>query len=615
MQDRTKTRSVWRLLAGAAGIVLGGAAACGDPGLPGSGVLPPDEKPLPPVETPTGPLGVVPAISGGTLLVLRDNRTIVAADPDRDSVWLVDAVDKKVRKRVQLAAGTEPGRVIEDQDGKVHVALRRGGQVVKVDPQSGQILSSRSVCPAPRGLAFDAATDNLHVACSGGELTTIKARGGDQARTWFIESDLRDVVVKGTHLLVTRFRSSEILEVDENGALIGRGAPRKGSGLPDPMGRPTSSSPTTAWRMVPMPDGQVVLLHQRGLDSAVSTRQGGYGNGPCKDSGIVSSALSMFNGTEAGLGTTLAMIGLTVDVAVSRGGTKIAVIGPSSSGGRNMIEGPPVQILTPAELTGTDACKFPSSPSGPFDRTLQLIAGAFDGQDRLWLQSREPARLVLQATGEAIQLTGAEDRKDEGHRIFHSTTMGMIACASCHAEAGDDAHVWTFDPIGPRRTQSLRGGILSTAPFHWDGDMSDLSKLMRDVFMGRMTGEPLTEAQISAVGTWLDAQPLLPRRQPADPQAVARGKVLFNDAKVACASCHGGARFTNNQSVDVGTGKAFQVPSLIGVATRAPLMHTGCARTLRARFDVTCGGADRHGQTSHLSPSQIDDLVAYLETL
>ena len=616
MQDRTKTRSVSRLLVGAAGLVLGGAAACGDPGLSGSDVLP-DEKPQPPVEKPAEPPKptVAPAISGGTLLVLRDDRTVVAADPDRDAVWLVDTVDKKVRKRVQLAAGAEPGRVVEDQDGKVHVALRRGGQVVKIDPQSGEILSSRPACPAPRGLAYDAATDNLYVACSGGELTTIKARGGDQARTWFIDTDLRDVAVKGTHLLVTRFRSSEVIEVDERGSLVGRGAPRKVTGLPDPMGKPSSASPTTAWRMAPMPDGQVVMLHQRSLDSTVSTRAGGYGNGSCKASGIVSTALSLFNGTTVGRGTTLMMVGLTVDVAVSRSGSKLAIVGPSSSGGRNALEGPPVQILSTTELSdATDGCKLPSSPI-TVDRTLQLTAGAFDGQDRLWLQSREPARLILQPSNETIALTGAEERKDEGHRIFHSTTQGMIACASCHAEGGDDGHVWTFDPIGPRRTQSLRGGILATAPFHWDGDMSDLSKLMRDVFTGRMTGEVLTAAQVSAVGAWLDAQPLLPRGQPADPQAVARGKALFNDAKVACASCHGGARFTNNSSVDVGTGKAFQVPSLVGLAGRAPFMHTGCASTLRARFDGTCGGGDRHGQTSHLSANQIDDLVAYLETL
>jgi cytochrome c peroxidase len=59
----------------------------------------------------------------------------------------------------------------------------------------------------------------------------------------------------------------------------------------------------------------------------------------------------------------------------------------------------------------------------------------------------------------------------------------------------------------------------------------------------------------------------------------------------------------------------MQVPSLIGVAYRAPFIHTGCAATLRDRFDPSCGGGDKHGHTSQLDGGQIDDLVAYLETL
>ena len=103
--------------------------------------------------------------------------------------------------------------------------------------------------------------------------------------------------------------------------------------------------------------------------------------------------------------------------------------------------------------------------------------------------------------------------------------------------------------------------------------------------------------------------------EPADLDAAARGEILFNDEAVGCASCHGGAMLTNSKSVDVGTGKEFQVPSLVGIASRAPFMHDGCAPTLQARFGGPCGGGDAHGRTSQLSPGQIDDLVAYIETL
>jgi hypothetical protein len=64
----------------------------------------------------------------------------------------------------------------------------------------------------------------------------------------------------------------------------------------------------------------------------------------------------------------------------------------------------------------------------------------------------------------------------------------------------------------------------------------------------------------------------------------------------------------------VGTAGIFQVPSLIGVAARAPYLHDGCAPTLLDRFGP-CGGGDRHGFTSNLSQGDLGDLVAYLESL
>jgi len=54
--------------------------------------------------------------------------------------------------------------------------------------------------------------------------------------------------------------------------------------------------------------------------------------------------------------------------------------------------------------------------------------------------------------------------------------------------------------------------------------------------------------------------------------------------------------------------------SLVGVSYRLPVMHDGCAETLRARFDPDCGG-DRHGNTGHLVEEQLGDLVTYPQTL
>src|SRR5262249_53124742 len=135
-------------------------------------------------------------------------------------------------------------------------------------------------------------------------------------------------------------------------------------------------------------------------------------------------------------------------------------------------------------------------------------------------------------------------------------------------------------------------------------------------FTTRMSGPAVGPHEIYAFKKWVERVPLLAIVPPEDVDAVARGEAIFKDAKVGCTGCHSGPKLTNNKSAAVGTGQAFQVPSLRGVADRAPYMHNGCAATLEDRLTRTeCGGGDAHGYTSQLSPQQIADLVAYLETL
>jgi hypothetical protein len=76
-----------------------------------------------------------PAVSGGTLRVLADGQTAVAADPDRDRAYVVDLSARAVIATVMFQAGDEPGRVIEDAAGRVHVALRHGGAIASFDPR------------------------------------------------------------------------------------------------------------------------------------------------------------------------------------------------------------------------------------------------------------------------------------------------------------------------------------------------------------------------------------------------------------------------------------------------------------------------------------------------
>jgi mono/diheme cytochrome c family protein len=578
-----------------------------------------------------------PPIAGGTLHVALDERTVLASDPDRDAVWVANVADGTLRGRIDLESGDEPGRITEGPNG-FYVALRSGGAVALIDGAGTRVVARLAVCSAPRGIDYDSGRNQVVVACQGGELVNVAADLSAIERTRVIDRDLRDVVVKRDGMyLATRFRAAELLLVDPD-APEGREpvSARHDVGPSIAFGGNTIGS--VAWRMVEWPEDasiyrevgpftpDVAIVHQNASGSLVPTTPGGgyYGEGNCGpaivQAGVSAVALSAGSLVVEATPSLPGMV-LPVDVAVNEQG-QIATV---AAGNRNDVSstGAALSVSTFGDLMVGAFAPCLSGGGVRYPDGSQVVATAFAG-DRLIAQTRDPWSIRVHEVDAAgtnpllarIELgaLGYEDRKDSGHDFFHEDSGAGIACASCHAEGSDDGVTWQFD-IGDRRTQDLRGGILGTEPFHWSGDMRDFATLMSEVFTGRMAGPELPAEYSDALAQWVDSMPMPRGGLARDPSAVERGRVLFESADTQCATCHTGARLSNNTTVDVGTGLELQVPSLLGVGARSPLMHDGCASTLRGRFDPTCGGGDQHGRTSHLSAGQIDDLVAYMETL
>jgi Cytochrome c len=607
-------------------------------------VIPTDERAA--LSAPSTPT----PISGGTLTVLADGSTVLVADPERDRISVVDLRAFVLRGTIQLEPGDEPGRGVEDAQHLVHVALRRGGAVVAINPFSASLVSRRAVCASPRGLAFEAATGQLHVACAEGKLVSLPAAGGDITRTLTLDHDLRDVVVSAGQLWVTRFKSAELLRVSSAGTVERR------SRLPQAFGqlaRPGKDDtgnvlhdvtlvPSTAWRAVSNPTGGAVIVHQDAVQdeieitepSATGSAYGGGGAFGTGCDGIVRNAVSVVSTDGSVVSTSFVGAPLPVDVAASadsrwvavahagssdplaprptvefRGDGGVPSAGPAFFGG-----GLSVSVLDRTNLTG--GCVFPQ----PVGVTDPVTAVTFTSSGALLAQTREPPQLVVIASlpGGAPQIIAlpGESRLDTGHELFHRDAGGGIACASCHPEGGEDGRAWRFKGFGVRRTQPLHVGLRGTAPFHWVGDLDDIGELMSQVFVGRMGGVRESDARVSALSEWLFSIKPPAAIRPATEDAVARGRELFNSTQVGCATCHSGAKLTNNKSVAIDSGAELklQVPSLVAVGYRAPFMHDGCAETLTARFDPACGG-DKHGDVSGLSAEQREDLVAYLESL
>jgi len=565
--------------------------------------VPPPPPPLLPTTQVVQAAEPPPAVSGGTMSIGPDDRWLVAADSDRDQIYVV-ALESQMElvHTIQLERNQEPGRVAFVDGGRAQVILRNGRRLLTLDLAEGSVIEDRRTCPEPRGLTRDG--EQTIVACASGELWWMADGEAAPTRTQFVEPDLRDVVMGSAGPIVSTFRLAQLIDLEDGARFIDLDG---GSNFPARV----------AWRMRAMPNGDALVLHQRaaGRGIEISVQPGGYGGTSIRreggigcSNGIVSTEISRVSSD--GQVTPLfglSRSGLAVDMDVSDDGTRVAAVSPSE--GQTGAGG-----LTETRMDENTGRFGPQCTSNRLQGLGSASAVAFSRANRLFVQSREPAMITNVDTGESLRLS-QESVADTGHQLFHAVTQAGVACASCHPEGRDDGHVWEFEGIGQRRTQNLTGGIMDTAPFHWNGEFGSLHTLMGDVFSDRMGGGDVTDAQIDALGDWMDTLRPMASAELDAPQAIEAGRAIFHSATVGCANCHDGARATGPGSFFVGTDGIFQVPALEGLVYRAPFMHDGCADSIDARFDPACGGGDAHGQTSILTEDQLENLSAYLRSL
>jgi cytochrome c peroxidase len=253
---------------------------------------------------------------------------------------------------------------------------------------------------------------------------------------------------------------------------------------------------------------------------------------------------------------------------------------------------------------------------------------------------------VLQAAEAASTARPAAALAAEGRRLFRSTEMAKAgeSCQSCHVEGGGaNAALGTIlhpqaqnDFKGPRDVPSL-WGVADTAPYGWDGREPSLEAFVIGTIRSHFkTGETqptaTTAQQTAALVAYLRtlAPPVSPFDQGTLSAAALRGEELFQ-GKAGCMECHGGPLLTDAlqhptlapkvTATDTDPGAvraglapgAFDTPQLRDVRNTAPYMHNGRLRTLREVVEFY----DRDSSIAplRLTPAEIDDLVAYLESL
>lgn len=227
-----------------------------------------------------------------------------------------------------------------------------------------------------------------------------------------------------------------------------------------------------------------------------------------------------------------------------------------------------------------------------------------------------------------------------------------VACSSCHPDGQPDGKVW-FNPEGMRKTPSL-AGLAHTHPLHFSADRDETQDFEFTIRSRLMQGSGLipgrlppkvpykpTELEVTTSGKSKDLDALAvytnsfsftlsPHSQGGKlSEAGKRGKALFHNPEIGCATCHSGAYYSDStlekpfRLHDVGTGTddptekmgpRYDTPTLLGVYRTAPYLHHGKAMTLMEVLTVANKG-DRHGKTSHLAKQQLEDLVEFLKAL
>lgn len=213
-----------------------------------------------------------------------------------------------------------------------------------------------------------------------------------------------------------------------------------------------------------------------------------------------------------------------------------------------------------------------------------------------------------------------------GRALFHDardtqlTPSGVVTCASCHPSGGEDGLAWFLHTtsVGPklRRTPPAWAARPELAPYHWDGEHSSARELTLGTIRALLEGEGLL-VDLDAIVSYLREVPAPPPRPADDPVAATQGAALF---EARCASCHpsGGSDNLAHTIAPPSEDDAAQLaqvftPTLQAVRARPPYLHDGRAATLRDVL-TTADPMRRHG-AADLSDPDLDDLVAYLETL
>jgi cytochrome c peroxidase len=265
---------------------------------------------------------------------------------------------------------------------------------------------------------------------------------------------------------------------------------------------------------------------------------------------------------------------------------------------------------------------------------------------------------ILNAVSAVTSSKSQAELVAQGRALFRDPTVARQgeSCQSCHTEAtanaplGSTAH--KMDPAQPLSASNFDGlrdppnlvNAGSTAPYGWIGSAATLNAMVVGTIKthfadGARQPDATTAAQAAELVAYI-SQLKAPRTTFDEGTTTAqqqRGLRLFQ-TKGGCIACHGGPDFTDNKlhatcvpqvpggndpgftppDFDCSTiGKpglgSFNTPQLRDLVASAPYMHNGVFTTLKDVVDFY--NTDSSISPLNLTPAEVDDLVAFLQSL
>ncbi|MBI4816522.1 MAG: c-type cytochrome [Deltaproteobacteria bacterium] len=568
-----------------------------------------------------------------TRIARAGDRLFVTLRGERAVAVLLD--DGSFREVNRIAVGAEPiGVVASLAQDRVFVASSLSGRIDEIDATSLALLRSFEVGDEPRWLAIHPSGTSLYVASAfRGTLTRIDLETGATTPITVPEqmtADFRDGRTSPMSLRLTGDPavdpSGEKLAVPaiyvDNNAVVQDGSdvsvptgggydagrfnpvvvlvPLDGAGVPsgDPIEVVRVAGFDQSGPVVGYPsavgfaaEGATVLATIEGASSVLA-----FHSEPDPDpSGILDVFFGKAQADVAFPGGPNFAFRTTLTIRTDAGPRGVSLV----SAERAYVYGFLDRAIATIDLSAVEKALDGNSS----DEAVPLIAGgnALPTAGRI-----EVAPLALPAD------------VDLGRRLFYAVGDGRMAssgsgvsCATCHFDGRDDGLVWTFTR-GARMTPSLAGKVSSTAPVGWQGQQPSVAADARATSQGLMGGVFMSDSDARAIEIYIDStrDADLPRSK--DDPAAIRGRQIFERADVGCVSCHSGERFSDGLNHTV-RGVEMKTRPLKNLVTTAPYSHDGSLPTIESAVLRARDGLE--GDTSTLSDSELQDLVAFLETI